>query len=59
MLKLVALVTLGTLGLAHAQTPRVVALAPLSTLGTEDTSASSRKMCTSGDRLSHKTGTAG
>ena len=44
MLKLVALVTLGTLGLAHAQTPRVVALAPLSTLGTEDTSASSRKI---------------
>lgn len=44
MLKIVALVTLGTLGLAYAQGPRVVALAPLSTLGTEDTSASSRKI---------------
>lgn len=32
------------LGVAHAQAPRVVALAPLSTLGTEDTSASSRKI---------------
>lgn len=31
-------------GIAHAQAPRVVALAPLSTLGTEDTSASSKKI---------------
>jgi hypothetical protein len=39
---LLVVVALG--GAAYAQTPRVVALAPLSTLGTEDTSASSRKI---------------
>lgn len=43
MLRLaVAVALLG--GVAYAQTPRVVALAPLSTLGTEDTSASSKKI---------------
>lgn len=31
-------------GVAYAQAPRVVAIAPLSTLGTEDTSASSKKI---------------
>jgi hypothetical protein len=44
LLRLASLVVLCTVGVAHAQTPRVVALAPLSTLGTEDTSASSKKI---------------
>lgn len=44
MLRLASLVVVCTVGVAHAQAPRVVALAPLSTLGTEDTSASSKKI---------------
>lgn len=47
MLSRASIVILGCVllgGVASAQAPRVVALAPLSTLGTEDTSASSRKI---------------
>ncbi len=43
MLRL-ALVSILIGGVAYAQAPRVVAIAPLSTLGTEDTSASSKKI---------------
>jgi len=39
-----ALVSILIGGVAYAQAPRVVAIAPLSTLGTEDTSASSKKI---------------
>lgn len=44
MLRLATLSLIAMTGIAHAQSPRVVALAPLSTLGTEDTSASSKKI---------------
>jgi hypothetical protein len=40
----IALLSIVIGGVAYAQSPRVVALAPLSTLGTEDTSASSKKI---------------
>lgn len=43
MLRL-AILSLLVGGVAYAQAPRVVAIAPLSTLGTEDTSASSKKI---------------